>query len=150
MRRTAVAVALAMAVTASTVSTGVAAFAQPSSSAVHASSGKPVKPARPKKFAVSGSITAVAAADGTITVAAKGDKGGDVTVAVPADARITVNGARKSLADIATGYRVTVTGVRTGSVYTAVRVQARGARHTPTEHPTPSASEHPAPEPSDD
>ena len=140
MRRTVVAVALAMAVTASTGSTAVAAFAQPSSPAVHATTAKPVKPtkpSRPKKFAVSGSITAVAAAGGTITIAAKS---GAVTVAVPSGARISVNGAPKSPGDIAAGYRVTVVGVRTGSVYTAARIQAR-VRHTPSEHPTPEPSD---------
>ena len=145
MRRSAVAVAIAMAATVSTGSTAVAAFAQPSFSAAHVTTGKPAKPSKPskpKKFAVSGSITAVAA--GTITIAAQGDP---VTVTVPSGARITVNGARKSLDDIATGYRVTVVGVRTGSVWTAVRVQARAARvkHTPSSSPSASPSASPSP-----
>ena len=146
MRRSAVAVAIAMAATVSTGSTAVAAFAQPSFSAAHVTTGKPAKPSKPKKFAVSGSITAVAA--GTITIAAQGDP---VTVTVPSGARITVNGARKSLDDIATGYRVTVVGVRTGSVWTAVRVQARAARvkHTPSSSPSASPSASPSPSPSE-
>src|SRR3954451_16722727 len=71
MRRTAVAVALAAAVTVPAVSTAVAAFAQPTSAAAHSKPGEPAKPAK-KNFSASGTVTAVSAGDGHVTVAAKG------------------------------------------------------------------------------
>jgi hypothetical protein len=163
MRRTAVAVALAAAVTVPAVSTAVAAFAQPTSAAAHSKPAKPAKPAK-KNFSASGTVTAVSAADGHVTVAAKGGtkdaKGHTITVTVPSNVRIVVNGSRKTLADVGVGYQITVIGTHAGTVYTATKVEAKGTKvrpkptatpiKTPTKTPTPSTSPTAGHDPSDD
>jgi hypothetical protein len=123
---------------------------------------KPAKPAKPPKpvkvnFTAEGTVTAVDAAAGTVTVAAKGGttdvRGSSVTIAVPATTRIVVNGARGALADLAAGFRITVTGSRAGTDYTAGKIEARGKRVKPNPStsptPAPTGSATPAPTPSD-
>src|SRR5512138_482042 len=92
------------------------------------SKGKPKKaPKAPKqvKFAASGTVTAVDATAGTVTVQVKGGtkdvRRSTVTIAVPATARIVVNGKGKTLADIAVGFGITVTGTNSNGVLTAAR-----------------------------
>ncbi|GAA3452873.1 hypothetical protein [Dactylosporangium matsuzakiense] len=153
MRHFAVAAVLAAAVTGPLVSTAtIASAAAPAVTVTAAEHGKPAKPAKPvrSQFSAVGTVVAVDSGAGTITVAARAGtkdvKGTTVTIAVPATARITINGARKRLADLAAGYRVTVTGTRTGTAYTAARVQATKARPAPAPSPSGSAT----PEPGDD
>jgi hypothetical protein len=145
MRRTALALALATAVTVPSVSITTAAFARDRPAGTHPVS-KPAKVA----FTAAGTITAVDTAAGTVTVAAKGGtkdvRGKTVTVAVGSTTRIRVGGARKTLADLAVGYRVAVVGVRQDTTYTAGLIEASAAaKHTPTPSddttPEPSGSE---------
>jgi hypothetical protein len=110
--------------------------------ATHHAATTPTKPAKPAKvaFAANGSVTAVISSDATITVAVKSGtkdvKGQTISISVPTTSRIVVNGARKNIADLGVGYRITVTGTHVGSLYTAARVEAVGVRA----QPTPSAS----------
>jgi hypothetical protein len=121
---------------------------------------KPAKPAKPVKpvkvqFSASGTVKAVDAAAGTVTVVAKGGtkdvKGKTVTISVPSAVRIQLNGARKKLADLGAGFRITITGTRVGSVYTAAKVQATGTKTKPAPKPTtsPTPTPTPTPEPTD-
>jgi hypothetical protein len=55
---------------------------------------------------------------------------------LPSSARIVVDGAPATAADIEAGLRITVTGIRLGSVYTASKVQASSPQ--PTVTPTPA------------
>lgn len=144
MRRTALALALATAVTVPAVSITTAAYAKDGGPGTHTS--KPAKVA----FTATGTITAVDTTAGTLTVAVKGGtkdvRGKTVTVAVGATTRIRVGGARKTLADLAAGYRVTVVGARQDTAYTAGLVEASApAKHKPTPSddttPEPSGSE---------
>jgi hypothetical protein len=75
-------------------------------------------------------------------------KGTTITITVPSTTRILLKGVRKTLADLAVGYRITVTGTRTGSIYTAARVEATKNRAKPAPSastPAPSDSASPAP-----
>jgi hypothetical protein len=157
LRRSAAAVALAVAVVVPTAVTGVAAYAQgssPSAASVHAA--KKPKPDRKTPFQASGTITAVDAAAGTLTVAARGGtkdvRGKTVTMSVAAGARIVLNGRKVKLDALTAGLRVSVTGTRKDSAYLAGKIQAAGKgkpgpKPTPTASPSSSAS--PAPEPSE-
>ena len=142
MRRTALAAALAAAVTVPAVSIATAAYAKEGHPASqHA--GKPVKVA----FTAIGTITAVDTAAGTVTVAAKGGtkdvRGKTVSVAVGGTTRIRVGGGGKALADLVAGYRVTVVGVRRQTTYTASRIEAtKVAKHPPA--PSGDATPEPA------
>lgn len=153
IRRVAVAVALAAAVVVPTVSTAASAAARPAVSAAHGKPGKPAKPTK-AKFTASGIVTAVSVDTSTVVIAARGGtkdvRGQTITVTVPSTARIVVNGARRSLADVAAGYRITVTGTRSGTVYTAARLASKGARAHPKPTSTPTASPTVSPTPSDD
>ncbi len=103
---------------------------------------KPAKPAKPVKvtFTAAGAVTGVDAAAGTVTLVARGGtkdvRGHTVTVLVPGTARIVLDDAPATLADLTAGFRITVTGTRAGTVHTASKVQA----HSPE----------PADEPEDD
>ncbi|HEY0000656.1 MAG TPA: hypothetical protein VGB74_09390 [Actinoplanes sp.] len=115
------------------------------------------------KFEATGTVKAVNAAAGTVTVAVKGGtkevRGKTVTVKVPPTVRIVVNGARKTLADIGTGFQIAVGGTQTGTVYLATKVTATGKKVRPVPSPTvspspsipvtPSPSESVTPAPSD-
>lgn len=69
-----------------------------------------------------------------MVIAVKG--GTTITVRVPAGARVVVNDGRRKVSAIGIGFRISVTGVRVGDVYTAEKVQARG-RVRPKPTPTP-------------
>ena len=121
-------------------------------------SKKSSKTPRQVKFTASGTVTAVDAAAGTVTVQVKGGtkdvRRTAVTIAVPPAARIVVNGAGKALADVAVGYSITVTGTNSGGALTAARIEARGKKPAakpapaPTTKPSPGVA--PSPAPSDD
>jgi hypothetical protein len=146
---------------------GLALAASKSAAAVSASSKsskgdhsgheskKPKKKApRPVKFAASGTVTAVDATAGTVTVRVKGGtkdgRGSTVAITVPPTARIVVNGAKKSLADIAVGFGITVTGTSADGVRTAARIEARGKKSGVKPTPAPTASPTPTDDPTDD
>jgi glucose/arabinose dehydrogenase len=180
LRPAALAVLLTAAVTVPAAATMTAAAAakpaakpSPSSSAKPAPkpTAKPTKPAaKPKpvakpakpvrvSFTANGIVAAVDVTAGRVSVTAKAGtkdaKGTTVTVSVPAGTRILLNGSRKTLGDLAAGYRITVTGTRTGSVYTASHIEATRAKTTPapvpspTAAPSPSPTDSPAPDPVD-
>jgi hypothetical protein len=113
-------------------------------------SDKSTKKPKVVKFTASGRVTAVDATAGTVTIKVKGGtkdvKRTTVTVTVPATARIVVNGAGRTLADVAAGFGVTVTGTHAGDMLTATRIEARGKKPVTK----PSASPTPSPTPSDD
>src|SRR3954454_3950658 len=143
MRRTVVAVALATAATVPAVSvTAAQAVAKPA--VAHAAATKSAKHAKPVRlaFAADGSVTAVNATNASVTVAVKSGtkdvKAQTITVSVPSATRIVVNDSRKTLSDLAVGYRMTVTGTHTGSLYTAVKIEAHGVPAQPAPSTGPS------------
>jgi hypothetical protein len=103
-------------------------------------------------FAANGSVAAVSAADASVTVAVKSGtkdvKGQSITIGVASTTRIVVNGARKTLSDLAAGYRITVTGTHTGSLYTAAKIEANGVRTQPTPSTSPTTGPTPSGDPS--
>jgi hypothetical protein len=105
------------------------------------------------KFAATGTVTAVSVADRTVTIkvrgGTKGLRGTTVTVTVASNARIRVNGKSATVAGLATGYGITVTGTRSGSDYLAARVEARGKRVGPSPSSSASASPSPTESPSE-
>ena len=140
--RVAVTAALIAAVTVPAVSTTAAASARPAHRPAAAKSpGKHAKPVR-HVFAAAGSIVAVDNDGATITVAAtagtKDVKGRTVTMAVPTSARILVGGRRTAPAALQQWYRITVTGTRIGTAYTAGKIQATAPRPSTRPHPTPT------------
>lgn len=70
-----------------------------------------------------GSVTAVSAAAGTVTIALRG--GGEATVTMAADASVFVNGVEKSLADVTAGMEIEVKLNATGQV---IFVEAKAER----------------------
>ncbi len=167
LRRSALAVLLTASVVVPAVSTAAVAWAKPATkpAAVQkakpkpvktpAKPVKPVKPAKPVKanFTASGSVTAVNPAAGTVTVAAKGGtkdvKGSVVTVTVPSTARIVLDDAPATLGALAVGFRITVTGTKLGTAYTAAKVQASAPEpeDEPTQEPTDEPTEEPTVQP---
>src|SRR5262245_13579687 len=121
------------------VSSGAEASSKPGSpgSSSGHRSGKPVKPAKKIKFSASGTVVAVRS--GMVVIAVKGGtrdvRSKTITVRVPAGARVVVDDGCRKVAAIGIGFRISVTGVRVGDVYTAEKVQAHG-RVRP--EPTPS------------
>jgi hypothetical protein len=148
--RAAVALALAAAITVPTVATmGGAAAATPPGSITAlrdpiGSTPSPTTTAKPQKikFAASGTVTAVDATAGTVTVAARGGtkdvRGTTVTVSVPGTAVVLVNGVRGTLAGIGAGYRIAMTGTHPGTGYTATKLVATSKRS----HPEPAETPH--------
>ena len=160
LRRTAVAALLAAGIVVPAVTTAAVAFAQPATTATAQKAPKAPKPVKTKKpvrtpFAASGTVTAVDAAAGTVTVQAKGGtkdvRKRTVTVTVASNAKIKVNDKVGTLAAVKPGAKITVTGTRSGDVYTATRVQV-SQRKAPvvTPSPTPTVSPSPTTEPSPD
>jgi hypothetical protein len=123
IRRTTAALALVAAVIVPAATTATAAYAKSGSSGSSASH-RPAKVA----FAATGTITAVDAAAGTVTVAAKGGskdvRGKTVTITVVAGTRIRLNGKSKSLGELAAGDRIAVAGVHQSTGYVATRIEA--------------------------
>ena len=150
--RTAVAAALAAAVTIP-ASAATAAYARPAPQ--HPSVMSPGKHAKPVRhvFTAVGSITAVDSGGATVTVVAtagtKDTKGHVVTIAVPAGARIRVSGKDAGLAALQPGFRITAIGIRIGTAYTASKIEATTARPKTRPKPAPrSSTTPPTPEPS--
>ena len=151
LRRLAVAAALVTVVVLPASSAVAEPSAHPSASAAAAAASasafqRPGKPAASAKFAVAGTVASVDATAGTIKINVKSGtkdvRRKTVTIVIAGSARIRVNGAKGTLADIKTGFRVAVSGTRSGTTYTATRVEARLIKA----HPSPSTS----PSPSDD
>ncbi|GGN42301.1 hypothetical protein FHR83_007256 [Actinoplanes campanulatus] len=154
MRRTAAAVAMVAAVTLPAAGIGGVAYAQGSSAtasaakkpaAVKPTKAKPTKAPRKVAFQASGTITAVDASAGTITVAARSGtkdvRRKTVTMTVPAGARIILNGKKITVAGLGAGQKVSVTGTRAGTAYTVSKIQATGKKAKPTPAPSsPSAT----------
>lgn len=81
------------------------------------------------KFVNAGTVTAVNAAAGTITLRVRGGRdkalrGQLLTVTVTATTKIQRNDAAATLASVAVGDHVNVKGTKAGTAYTAVRVAA--------------------------
>jgi hypothetical protein len=137
LRRTALALALAAAVIVPIASTTVPALAADGRVETHHVS-KPAKIV----FTAAGTITAVDTTAGTLTVAAKGGtkdvRGKTVTIVAGPATSIRVGGVRKTLADLVSGERVAVVGVRQDTVYTAIRIDATATvKKTPSDDTTP-------------
>jgi len=151
MRRTAVAALLAAGIAVPAVSTAAVAFAQPAKPGATATAAKATpkpsktpKAAKPVRFTASGTVTAVDAQAGTVTLLAKGGtkdvRKKTITVSVPAKASLRLNGRKVTLAALASGQRIEVVGRRTGTVYTAdlVRASGKGVKPAPSPTVTPS------------
>jgi hypothetical protein len=149
MRRTALVIAMAAGIMVPTVSNAATvAWAKPAVSQKAkpapktSKPAKATKPAKPVKasFAANGSVTAVDVDAHTVTVVVKGGtkdvKGRIVGILLPSSARIVLDDAPATAADIEAGFRITVTGTRVGNVYTASKVQASSPE--PTVSPTPT------------
>ena len=96
---------------------------------------------RSTPFAVVGVSTAVDVAAGTITlVAVVGTSdlyGKSITATVTNTTRVTLDGSTATLADLATGQLVTVTGTRLSGTFTTKQLRVRTVL-APTPGPTPS------------
>jgi hypothetical protein len=153
IRRTATAMIMIAAVTVPAAVTGGIAYAQGSSPVATAAAKKPApvkepvkKPTPPKKvkiaFQASGTISAVDAGAGTITVAVRSGtkdvRGKSVTMSVPAGATIVLNGKKVTVSALSAGIKVSLTGTRVDAAYTVARIQASGKAVAPK--PTPSSS----------
>ncbi|WP_199509647.1 hypothetical protein [Nucisporomicrobium flavum] len=163
IRRTAVAALLAAGIVVPAVSAAAMA-AQPAAKAPGSASAfkatpKPAKTSKahkPVRFTASGTVTAVDAQAGTVTLLAKGGtkdvRKRTVTVVVPAKASLRVNGKKVTLSGVAAGQRIEVVGRRTGDVYTAdvVRVSGKGVKPAPSPSVTPTPTTEPTTEPTDD
>ena len=83
---------------------------------------------RPVPFTAVGTLTAVDASAGTVTVSVRSGtrslRGQTVTVTVAARARVRLGETATTLAALPTGGTVTVVGTRTGGTLTASRVLA--------------------------
>jgi hypothetical protein len=156
MRRTALVIAMAAGIIVPTVSTAATvAWASPATKPAVSQKAKPApktskpakttKPAKPVKasFAANGSVTAVDVDAHTVTVVVKGGtkdvKGRTVGILLPSSARIVLDDAPATAADIEAGFRITVTGTRVGNVYTASKVQASSPEPTVSLTPTDPA-----------
>lgn len=151
MRRTALAALLAAGIAVPAVSTAAVAFAQPGKPGTGASAAKATpkpskttKAPKPVRFTASGTVTAVDAAAGTVTLLAKGGtkdvRRKTITVSVPAKASLRLNGKKVTLAALGSGQRIEVAGRRTGTAYTAEIVRAKGKAAKPAPGPTVTPS----------
>ena len=102
---------------------------------------------------VGGTVTAVDAAAGTLTLTVQGGRdkalrATSLTATLAQDARVQRGGRAATLADVLVGDRVQVEGVRTEAGCTAVRVVAQPAgapEPVPAPTPTPTSTAAPAP-----
>jgi hypothetical protein len=164
LRRTAIAAVLTAGIVVPAVSTAAVAFAQPGPAARPAvlakatpKATKTAKPVKAVRFEASGTVSAVDVATSVVTLQTKvtvksGRKAAKKTVitqvTVAASARIVVNGAEATLAEVGVGHRIVVTGTRTDSVYTATKVVTTGRKVTPAPGPTVTPSPAPSVTPS--
>ena len=100
-----------------------------SSSAAHRSGhaqrpGEHGRARRDRTVGHGGTISAVDAVAGTVTVSHPGENGGAATITVGNDATITLDGAASTLADLPVGARVRITGTETDDVRTVTAVDA--------------------------
>jgi hypothetical protein len=152
LRRTAVAALLAAGIVVPAVSTAAVAFAQPATKSATAQKSGP-KPGKTKKpvrtpFTASGKVTAVNAAAGTVTVLATGGtkdvRKHTVTITVTSAARFKINSRAGTLAAVTVGARITVTGTRSGTTYTAAKVEV-SQKKSPVVTPSPTPTVDPGP-----
>jgi hypothetical protein len=116
---------------------------------------KPVKPVKPIKrvsFSYNGTLTAVDADAGTVTIKILGGghkalRATKLTLTVPASAAVRRNDAAATLGELVVGDKLQVKGDRVGTVHTVRRVSAKASVVAPTPAPTPSPE--PSPEPSE-
>lgn len=114
----------------------------------HSKPAKPAKPVHkpvPVRFTAVGQVTDLGT--GSLVVTATGGTknvrtGAPVTVVVPSTAKVTLDDARATLADLETGDDVTVVGTVVAGAFTASHVNA-STPYTPM--PTPSPTDTPAP-----
>ncbi|MET3422391.1 hypothetical protein BJ973_001603 [Actinoplanes tereljensis] len=132
LRRVAVAAALVTAVVIPAAAT--VAVAAPTSSAGHAAAYEALS--RPSRFSATGTVAAVSGRTVTIKISSKKS----MTVTVTGNAQIRVNGKTGTVADLGTGFSITVNGTRSGSDYLASRVEARGKKTQAGPAVRPSAS----------
>ncbi|MFI7601895.1 hypothetical protein [Actinoplanes sp. NPDC049681] len=168
MRRAATAALLTAGILVPAVSTAAVAFASPSkhTSSAAKSTHKPEATPKPKatpkptktpkaqkpvRFTASGTVTAVDAEAGTVTLVVKGGtkdvRKSTLTVTVPAKASVRVNSKKATVAALAAGFRIEVTGRRAGAVYTVDVLRATGKKAKPAPSVTPSPTTEPTDEP---
>ncbi len=163
LRRTAIAAVLAAGIVVPILSTATVAVAKPGSAAQAAAVLKPAKASKLVKavrFQASGTVNAVNVTTGAVTLQTRTTvKSGKkiikktliTNVTVATTARIVVNGVQGTLANVAVGHRIVVTGTRSGTVNTATKVVTTGNKITPAPiavTPSPTQSETPIPAPS--
>ena len=161
--RTTVVAALVLGLVLPTASAAVATAA-PQGRAVAAAGEKSGKLSKkPRKVVVplsaGGTVTAVDAAAGTLTLTVKGgrDKAlrdAPLTVTLAKGAKVTRAGAVVELSAVQVGDRVHVMGTRTGTGYSVVRVSAAASddaqpqpEPTPVPQPTPTPTQSATPAP---
>ena len=103
----------------------VAGPAEAGRTATTAKSAAVAKVKQPKRYAVSGSVAAVDAAAGTLTVSWATRAGtATLTATVGVTAAVMVDGVAATVADLPVGARVTVNGVVSAGVRTVTKVRA--------------------------
>ncbi|MCE0540682.1 hypothetical protein LWF15_34835 [Kineosporia rhizophila] len=114
------------------------------------------KKTKAKTVIYNGTLSAVDASAGTLTVKVRGGRDKKLrttglTLQVPDSVKITRNGKSVKLADLKVGDKVTVQTRQAAKVITLVRVTAKGVKATPTPDPTESTEPTPTetPEPSE-
>ena len=159
---TALLVAIAVAVPATpALAAGLSHGATPGtakhSSAKPSKPSKPTKPVKPIKrvsFSYNGTLTAVDAAAGTVTIKVPGGgqkalRSAKLTLTVPASAAVRRNGAVATLGELVVGDKLQVKGDRVGTVHTVRRVSAKASVVAPAPSPTPSPEPSETPEPTE-
>ena len=141
MKKMLVSAAVALAVLSPATSAGAAPKSGESRSGVAAA--KKVQAPKPKKFVLTGVVTAVDSQSVTLDVKGgntKSVKGMDVQVNVAADASIKRNDLDATLAEVLADDHVMLQGYVVGDVFTAVKVRAEGIvspAPEPAPEPTP-------------
>ena len=128
--------------------------AKPSKPSKPAKPTKPVKPIKRVSFSYNGTLTALDAAAGTVTIKVPGGgqkalRSAKLTLTVPASAAVRRNGAVATLGELVVGDKLQVKGDRVGTVHTVRRVSAKASVVAPAPSPTPSPEPSETPEPTE-
>ena len=128
--------------------------AKPSKPSKPAKPTKPVKPIKRVSFSYNGTLTALDAAAGTVTIKVPGGgqkalRSAKLTLTVPASAAVRRNGAVVTLGELVVGDKLQVKGDRVGTVHTVRRVSAKASVVAPSPSPTPSPEPSETPEPTE-
>ena len=128
--------------------------AKPSKPSKPAKPTKPVKPIKRVSFSYNGTLTALDAAAGTVTIKVPGGgqkalRSAKLTLTVPASAAVRRNGAVATLGELVVGDKLQVKGDRVGTVHTVRRVSAKASDVAPAPSPTPSPEPSETPEPTE-